>query len=163
MRIVSNVDSVIRQLEEYKRSLDYRKRLFMERLALLGIETASLLFETVRYDGDKDATVTDRPEWISDTRLQIRASGATVLFLEFGSGAAFGYGHPQAAEFGYGPGTWSDNEDLGGKYHWNDPRGWYYEHGKKSLGNEPSAAMRTAADEMRRQIVEIAREVFANG
>ncbi len=161
MRLISNIDAVIRQTEDYRRDLESRKRILMEKLAQLGIDTATLLFQTVSYDGQKDAQVSDMPEWVEDNRLRITARGKTVLFLEFGSGAMFGYGHPKAAEMGYGPGTFSDNEALGGKHHWNDPKGWYYEHGHKSHGNEPAMAMQTAAEDMRRAVAETAREVFS--
>ena len=58
-----------------------------------------------------------------------------------------------------GPGTWSLDSDSG-KGHWDDPEGWYYEHGKKSHGNPPAMAMYDAAQTMVAELTTIAREVF---
>ena len=159
MKITSNITDVIRQLEQYRNTLEDKKRLFMEELAQIGIDVANISYNTMLFDGDRDVTV-EGPEWIDDNTLVIKSSGTDVLFMEFGTGAMFGEGHPQAEEFGYGPGTWSDNEALGGKGHWDDPNGWYYEHGKKSWGNPPHMGMYDAGQKMRESIVEKAREVF---
>ena len=159
IRITTNVDTVILQLKQYRQNLNAKIRTFIERLGNLGVNTAEIKYRTAKYDGENDVLVL--AEWESDTSLRIVASGEAVLFIEFGSGLG-GYGHPQAKEFGYGPGTYSDNEAIGGKGHWTDPDGWYYRHGEKSHGNPPARAMYDAGKEMRSQIVQIAREVFAN-
>lgn len=159
IRITSNAKTVIVQLRQYKQSLNGKIKIFVERLGSLGVNTAAIKFRAAKYDGDNDVNVS--AEWIGDTSLRVVASGEAVLFIEFGSGLG-GYGHPQAKEFGYGPGTYSDDESIGGKGHWTDPEGWYYRHGEKSHGNPPARAMYDAGKEMRLQIVQIAREVFAN-
>lgn len=159
IRITSNAKTVIAQLRQYKQSLNGKIRILVERLGSLGVNTADIKFHTAQYDGDNDFDVS--AEWINDTTLLVIASGETVLFIEFGSGLG-GYGHPQAKDFGYGPGTYSDDESIGGKHHWADPDGWYYRHGEKSHGNPPARAMYDAGKEMRSQIVRIAKEVFAH-
>lgn len=158
MKITTNADTVIKQLKSYRDGINGKLHTLMERLAAVGITKADMTFRTAEYDGDNDVEVTG-PEWIGENVLQIVASGETVLFIEFGSGL-IGDGHPQAADFGYGPGTFSDNEALGGKGHWDDPKGWYYRHGEKSHGNPPARAMYEAGKEMRLRIREIAAEVF---
>jgi len=90
----------------------------------------------------------------------IYAEGEAVAFIEFGSGARDGYGHPKAGELGFGPSTWSLSEE--GKGHWDNPDGWYYEHGKKSHGNPPAMAMYDAVQAMTAEITTIAREVFGS-
>lgn len=159
MKITSNAKTVISQLRQYKSGLNTKIHILIERLGNIGVNTANLKYSTAAYDGDKDVEVT--AEWIGNTTLRVIASGETVLFIEFGSGLG-GYGHPQAKEFGYGPGTYSDNEAVGGKHHWADPKGWYYEHGKKSHGNPPSRAMYDAGKEMRMRIIQTAQEVFSH-
>ena len=159
IRITSNVDTVIAQLKRYRDGLNAKIHTMLERLAAIGVDVAEVQFRTARYDGNKDIAVSG-PVWISDNKLVVTASGSSVLFVEFGSGIQMEE-HPLASEFGYGPGTWSDNEALGGKHHWDDPKGWYYEHGKKSHGNPPARAMYDAGKEMRKRIIEIAREVFS--
>lgn len=152
---VDGLDAVIRRLENLVDSLETKKKDFLQRLADIGVDTAKIHFSNASYDGDR--TVDVDPAWIDDNTIVVQASGKSVLFIEFGSGL-IGYGHELAEQFGYGPGTWSDSEQ--GKGHWADPKGWYYEHGKKSYGNPPARAMYEASKEMRRQMLDIAREVF---
>lgn len=159
IRITSNADTVIAQLKRYRNGIGTKIHAFIERLGTIGVDTAAVKYRTAQYDGGNDVEVT--VEWVNENTLRVVASGESVLFIEFGSGL-IGYGHPQAGDFGYGPGTYSDNESLGGKHHWADPNGWYYAHDQKSHGNPPSRAMYEAGKEMRSRIVEIAREVFTS-
>lgn len=159
IKITTNVDSVIAHLKKYRDNINPKIKIFLERLGNIGVDTATIKFNTAQYDGDKQVDVSPI-EWVSDTSIKIRASGASVLFVEFGSGLKAVFSHPQAEEFGYGAGTWSENEALGGKGHWADPKGWYYEHGKISHGNPPARAMYDAGKAMREQIGTIAAEVF---
>ena len=80
------------------------------------------------------------------------ASGEGALFLEFGAGYLMGYGHPEP--LGYGPGTYP------GKGHWDDPNGWYYEHGKKSYGNPPTAAMYNARKIIQQNLKDLAKGIL---
>lgn len=161
MEIKTNIADVIRQLETYRNTLNDRMRLFMEKLADLGLYYAEWSFGTAEYDGDKDVSVS--VEWESDTRIRIVAKGQSVAFIEFGTGP-YGFGHPDAARLGMGPGTWSDGPN--GKGHWQQPWGWFYkdESGETqhSYGNVASESMSGAAKDMREKIADIAREVFQN-
>lgn len=155
---INGIDAVIRRLENYANNLETKKRTFLERLAEIGVSVADTTFRSAEYDGDNDVKVAPQ-EWIDDNTIAVQASGTTVLFIEFGSGL-IGYGHEWGEGLGYVPGSWSDSEM--GKGHWADPNGWYYKHGEKSHGNPPARAMYEASKEMRRQMLDIAREVFAN-
>ena len=105
----------------------------------------------IRYDGNNDVTVVAEP---TTSGAAVRASGQAVLFLEYGAGAKYGYGHPRPGP--YGPGTYP------GKGHWNDPNGWIYQHDKpRSFGNRPSAAMYHAEQQMLDHAYEIAEKVFS--
>lgn len=152
------LQEAIDHLKRYQNYLDSKLHLIIERLGNEGIEVARASYTSAQYDGEKDISVT--MEWVSDTEGYVVASGTKVLFIEFGTGL-IGYGHPQASEFGYGPGTWSDNESLGGKHHWKDPEGWYYAHGLKSKGNPPSMSMYNAGKEMHSRVEAIVKEVFS--
>lgn len=158
MEIKTNIETVIRQLETYRNTLNDRLRLFMEALANIGVDYAKASFSTAIYDGDNDVSV----QWVRDDEntLRVVAEGNAVLFIEFGTGL-IGGGHPDAPAMGYGPGTWSDGPN--GKRQWTRPDGWIYEHHTdRTHGNPPSESMRGAADIMRERIAEIALEVFAS-
>ena len=131
-----------------------------EKLAERGANVARLKFTGAMYDGTNDVKVSVDPK--GNTAV-IYAKGKAVAFIEFGSGALMGYGHPNpiAGERKVGPGTWSTDPDVG-KGHWDDPDGWYYKHGKKSHGNPPAMAMYDAVQVMTAEITEIAKEVFGS-
>lgn len=127
------------------------------RLAEKGEAMARAGFETALYDGENDTAVSVEK---TSEGYAITASGESVLFIEFGSGVTEGYGHPQADEMDFGPGTWSDGPE--GKGHWNDPGGWHIPGtGKHTYGNPPAMAMYNTAKEVRRSIPRVVSEVFS--
>ena len=151
--------SVAAALEEIKKQkawmLEKEKELRL-RLATIGATVASIRFSRAFYDGVKDVTVrvTDRGK-----TAVIYANGKSVAFIEFGSGAKYGSGHPMGSQFGFAPGSWSTTYGSG---HWDDPNGWYYAPNQKSWGNPPAMAMVAARDEILAQFTTIAKEVFAS-
>lgn len=151
-----SIGNAIKELKEYKKWVLKKETELRTRLAEIGADKAKIIFSGAAYDGNNDISVT-----FSDNGqvATITASGKALLFIEFGSGL-IGYGHPDPGE--YGPGTWSDNPDKGGKGHWDNPDGWYYKHGEKSKGNPPAMGMYQAVNEIAENITRIAREVFAN-
>jgi hypothetical protein len=150
-----SIDKAIRELNRYKRWVQEKEELLRQRLAMVGASVASIEFSRAIYNGSNDVTVSVSDDGRTAT---IYAEGSKVLFIEFGSGSKYGYGHPQAGEFGYGPGTYSDGPE--GKGHWDDPGGWYYARGQHSFGNPPAMAMVHVRDTMIEQVTAIAREVF---
>lgn len=161
MKIVVNplddksVDNALKELKRYKKWVQEKEALLRQRLAQLGESTANIKFSQAVYDGTNDVSVRIED---NGNKATIYAEGSAVLFIEFGSGAKHGNGHPEAGNFGYGPGTYS--EGPSGKGRWEDPNGWYYAHGKRSWGNPPAMAMLNARDTMVEQLTAIAREVF---
>lgn len=152
-----NIEDAAKELRLYAAWAEQKEAELRSRLASLGASVASVRFAGATYDGTNDVSVR-----VDDTGnvAVIYAEGEAVAFIEFGSGATMGYGHPEADKHGFGPGTWSTGES--GKGHWNNPNGWYYTHGKKSHGNPPAMAMVAARDAIVENLTTIAREVFAS-
>lgn len=148
----SSVANAIKELKRYKAWVVEKEALLRNRLAMTGATVASIQFSRAIYNGASDVTV--RVDNTGSVAV-IYADGKDVAFIEFGAGAKHGYGHPEAAKFGTGPGTYPD-----GKGHWNDPKGWWYGSGQHSYGNPPAMAMYEARERMVEQFTEIAREVF---
>lgn len=148
----ASVSRATRRLDDYYADLNRKADELCRRLAELGATRATLDYSGAYYDGTNDVSVT--VDAIAHG-YRVRASGNAVLFIEFGSGT-IGGGHPRPE--GYGPGTWSDGPN--GKGHWQDPNGWYYAHGMKSMGNPPAAAMYHAEQDVRNAVERIANEVF---
>lgn len=149
-----SINSAVKELRQYKQWIEQKEKELRLRLAQLGATVASIQFSRAIYNGTNDVTVR-----VDDTGsvAVIYAEGESVAFIEFGSGAKYGYGHPQAGEFGVGPGTYPD-----GKGHWDDPKGWWYGHGQHSYGNPPAMAMWGAVEAITEQVTKIAKEVFSS-
>lgn len=134
----ASVNSAIAELQRFRSEQNQKVQDVCMRVADFGARWAGAEFASAEYDGTNDVRVTSEPT--ADGAL-VRASGEATLFIEYGSGALRGYGHPLPGS--YGPGTYP------GKGHWDDPNGWYYAHGQKSWGNPPAAAMYHAERAMR--------------
>ena len=148
-------DRAVKELEKYRDGLKEKGRKICEKLAAMGAANVSIRYARAIYTGTKDYNVA--VEEIPNG-YKIIADGETALILEFGAGVTYGYGHPQADEFGMGPGTYPD-----GKGNWDDPRGWRIpkEHGGgHTYGNPPSMAMYETANGLREKVLQVAREVF---
>jgi len=149
-----SINRGIKELQKYKAWIERKEAELRIRLATLGATVASIQFARALYNGNNDVSVR-----VDDTGsvAVIYAEGEAVAFIEFGSGVRYGYGHPQAGEFGMGPGTYPD-----GKGHWDNPKGWWYGSGQHSYGNPPAMAMYQAVQQMTEEITKIAREVFSS-
>lgn len=135
----ASVQGAIQQLERLRSEQDNKMQEICLDIAQTGATRASLDFARTPYDGNKDVSVS------VDTipfGARVTASGSSVLFLEYGSGVKYGYGHPEPN--GYGPGTYNPLSN-----NWMNPNGWYYAHGQKSWGNPPAMAMWNAEQIMR--------------
>ena len=148
----SDVQDAIQKLEKYRDDLDRKAKLICYKLADYGARRADIRFSTAYYDGNNDVDVTVEE---TDKGYVIKASGEAVLFIEFGSGVRYGYGHPDV--HGYGPGTYP------GKGHWDDPNGWWIPKsagGGHTYGNPPSMAMYQTAQDIKAEVLRVAREVL---
>lgn len=151
----NSIGKAIAELKRYQVWVAEKEKELRIRLAMLGATVASIQFSRAIYNGSNDISVR-----VDDTGsvAVIYAEGESVAFIEFGSGAKYGYGHPTAGEHGFGPGTWSDGDE--GKGRWDNPKGWWYGESEHSYGNPPAMAMYDAVREMTENVTRIAQEVF---
>lgn len=150
-----SINASIKQLDDYMKNLDSKIDELAKRLADMGAVDVSLGFSKAKYDGKKDFDVSVEGD---NGKYRIIVSGESVLFVEFGSGVTYGYGHPEADKHGMGPGTYPD-----GKGHWNDPNGWWIPKSKgggHTYGNPPNMPMYLTAKELRKEVERVAKEVF---
>lgn len=152
----ASVAAAVKAVKDEKAWIKAKEKELRLRLATVGATVASIRFSRAFYDGVKDVTVRVTNKGNTAT---IYANGKSVAFIEFGSGAKYGSGHPMGGQFGLVPGSWSTAP--GGKGHWDNPNGWYYAPNQKSWGNPPAMAMVDARDEIVEQVAAIAREVFS--
>ena len=110
----TSINKAIKDIRKLNAEWDRKIDEVTRRLAEIGATKASLGFSRAVYTGDNDVSISVEP---IENGYSIIASGEAVLFIEFGSGVTYGYGHP--APMNYGPGTYPGNG------HWDDPRGWW--------------------------------------
>lgn len=153
-----SIASAIRDLQAYKR--DFREKcnqLCME-LIEMGAGFVRMNYSHVNHwvsdDGPPKYNITCTQK---GNKFILKAEGKDVLFLEFGAGSRYGYGHPDTGMDGgpYGPGTYPTQ-----KYHWNSPYGWWTPKGQHTYGNEPTAGMYKAKEEIINQAKERAERIF---
>lgn len=160
-----SISSAVQEVRELERRMDKKLDELMRRLALLGATSASVGFSRAAYSGKRkvDISVEKRGNGYA-----ILAEGESVLFIEFGAGARYGYGHPQNKEFGMGPGTYplgKSRKDSSGNLvpNWRNPNGWWIPKeagGGHTYGNPPAMVMYRTARELEREIKTIVEEVF---
>lgn len=151
----SGIQKIQDELTVYRKWQEEKARELAERLAALGATVASIRFSRAVYTGKKDVEVTVEE---LPNGYKVKADGESVLCIEFGSGVTYGYGHPEAGEFGMGPGTYPD-----GKGHWDDPKGWYLPKsagGGHTFGNPPAMPMYEARKAIEQELPRIVKEVF---
>lgn len=160
----TGIDKALKDVQEYKKWLQRKTDELAKRLAEHGVVSAKMDFSRAFYQGIKDVTL-DVTQ-IGPSHYKVEANGESVLFLEYGAGWKYGYGHPEQGEFG--PGTWPDKHfsynSKGEKVaNWENDRGWYLpkeKGGGHTMGNPPSAAMYNAVKNIKEDIEQIVREVF---
>lgn len=158
------IDNAIKELEQYKRDFLEKEQRLLEGLANIGVREASIRFTTAIYDGVNDVSVTlDK----TDNGYSVIADGTAVAFIEFGTGVYHNSGEPYPnprptgivgiGEYGKGKGK---------------RRAWYYKgapgsNGEvqqngvvKTRGNPAAMPMWYASEEIRKSILQLAREVF---
>ena len=148
-----SIGEAVKEIEKYAKWVTKKEAELRSKLAERGAKVASIEFAAAMYTGTNDVTV--RVDNTGSVAV-IYAEGEAVAFIEFGTGATHGYGHPLAGKFGVGPGTYPN-----GKGHWDDPNGWWY-GGKHTYGNVPAMAMYKAVQEIAQNVKEVAMEVFRN-
>ncbi len=150
-----SVAKAIALVKQYKKDFLAKEKIFVQRLAEIGVSVATVGFETADYDGINDVQVTMK---VRGTSATVIAFGETVGFIEFGTGVknpewdntGMQYTPPKHGTYGKGKGA--------------NPKGWFFSQGEgtaqHTYGNQPAEAMRTARDVMKERIVQIAREVW---
>lgn len=165
-----SVNEAIRQLQQYKQSLQYKCELLVGRLAELGDKAAimsaneSPLGRTVTLRVDRKPIQDGYQAILIATgkivEVEDREPFYTLLAIEFGAGIYYNSGNenPKANDFGLGVGTYPGQihafED--GWYYLGNDNQWHYTHGVKA-----TMPMYNATIEIINQYKQIAREVFS--
>ena len=161
------IDTLLREIERYTVWLKERSQVLLDRLAQAGFEVASARFAKAAYDGTNDASVS--METRSEGVRAVVAVGASVLFIEFGTGVTYPDNHPQAAELGMKRGEYGQGH--GKQSSW----GYYGDPGTNGVvkmkkdgstvvithGNPANMPMYETVKELEAMLPELVKEVFS--
>lgn len=161
------IDTLLREIESYTVWLKERSQVLLDRLAQAGFEVASARFAKAAYDGTNDASVS--METRSEGVRAVVAVGASVLFVEFGTGVTYPDNHPQAAELGMKRGEYGKGH--GKQSSW----GYYGDPGTNGVvkmkkdgstvvithGNPANMPMYETVKELEAMLPELVKEVFS--
>lgn len=163
---VKGIEQAIKAVEDYKIWLKERSQVLLDRLAQAGFEVASARFAKAAYDGTNDASVS--LETRSDGVRAVVAVGASVLFIEFGTGVTYSDNHPQAAELGMKRGEYGQGH--GKQSSW----GYYGDPGTNGVvktkkdgstvvithGNPANMPMYETVKELEAMLPDLVKEIF---
>lgn len=161
------INTLLREIESYTVWLKERSQVLLDRLAQAGFEVASARFAKAAYDGTNDASVS--LETRGDGVRAVVAVGASVLFIEFGTGVTYPDNHPQAAELGMKRGEYG--QEHGKQSSW----GYYGDPGTNGVvktkkdgstvvithGNPANMPMYETVKELEAMLPELVKEVFS--
>lgn len=161
------IDTLLREIESYTVWLKERSQVLLDCLAQAGFEVASARFAKAAYDGTNDASVS--MEMRSEGVRAVVAVGASVLFIEFGTGVTYPDNHPQAAELGMKRGEYGQGH--GKQSSW----GYYGDPGTNGVvktkkdgstvvithGNPANMPMYETVKELEAMLPELVKEVFS--
>lgn len=161
------IDTLLREIESYTVWLKERSQILLDRLAQAGVEVASARFAKAAYDGTNDASVS--LETRGDGVRAVVAVGASVLFIEFGTGVTYPDNHPQAAELGMKRGEYGKGH--GKQSSW----GYYGDPGTNGVvktkkdgstvvithGNPANMPMYETVKELEAMLPDLVKEVFS--
>ena len=161
------IDTLLREIKSYTVWLKQRSQVLLDRLAQAGFEVASARFAKAAYDGTNDASVS--METRSEGVRAVVSVGASVLFIEFGTGVTYPDNHPQAAELGMKRGEYGQGH--GKQSSW----GYYGDPGTNGVvkmkkdgstvvithGNPANMPMYETVKELKAMLPELVKEVFS--
>lgn len=151
-----SIDKAIAEVKEYKAWMHRKTEELAQRLAMIGMDEASIRFGTAMYP-DHNSEVTIEP---TDKGWKIIASGEDVCFIEFGAGVYYNGSEPYPEP--RPPGVVGIGEYGQGKGK-QDAWGYYDDNGELVITHGTPAAMPMyhASRVMEQELLRIAREVFA--
>ena len=151
-----SIDNAIAQLRAYRNTLDAKKDKLLKRLGEIGVREASVRFTTAMYDGVNDSSVSLEA---NKDGYAIIAEGHAVAFIEFGAGVYHNSGEPYPDPRPEGiVGIGEYGKGYGKRQAW----GYKDDSGELVIthGNPAAMPLWYASEEMRNNILKIAKEVF---
>lgn len=164
---VNSLQKAIDELKAYRESIESKLSAFVDALMADGLKEASQrLASTVGDSTNASVGVGYQVTYQDRVVANIYLVGTDALFIEFGAGIAYNTGmqHPDAAEFGYGVGTYPSKHPPNKAM---NPGYWWYkdENGQKqrSIGTEATMPIYKASETVRNNIIKEAINVFRKG
>lgn len=162
-----SIQNAITKLRTYQRTLDRKARQICEELQKVGLTECNAVVSSIPADadlGDISVEVESAKGSNGVYTARISLKGSQVAFVEFSAGVTFGSSSfPSIPGQSYGAGMGVGT--FPGQTHAFDPEGWDYvdESGnrKHTMGNRAYMPMYHTDMAIRREVLNVARRVFA--
>jgi hypothetical protein len=163
------IDSAIEELKRFQKWIEDGTKKLIQLMGEKGAEFAQANYDEALYAGTNDVKVT--AVVVGDNKVEIRADGSAVLFIEFGTGINNPNSHPDPlaanyphGQFGYKLGQlekgWRYPEKNGGGdsgLAWPDPN---HEGYLKTQGNPANMSLYDARTQLEDEYLNLVREAF---
>ena len=163
-----SIDRALRELVKFQKWIEDGTQRLLELIGERGKVYADTEYLSALTIGDEIPEVTYS---VSGNTVTVTASGADVLFIEFGTGVTYPESHPDPlagqyphGEYGYGLGKlksgWRFPETPGADADglaWPDPK---HEGYMKTYGNPANASLYNARTQIEDTFLELAKEAF---
>lgn len=161
---ISGLESAINEIKAYEDELNDKLSRFVTELMEYGVTVAQARLGSTIGDAT-NAAIICRPDTSGEIKTAyVALNGKDALFIEFGAGIAYNTGmqHPDAAELGYGPGTYPSEHPPNRAI---NPGRWVYGHDDDgnplwSIGTQASMPIYNAAESIRNIAIMKALEIF---
>lgn len=148
----NSINEAIKEVAEYKKWVEEKTKQLIEELAYIGAKEATVRFSSAYYTGNNDVGITVSP---IKNGWKIVASGSAVFFIEFGSGVYYNGSEPYPDPRPKGiVGIGEYGKGKGKNDYWFAPKIGF------TRGTPAAMPMYHASEEMGREILRIAKEVF---
>lgn len=167
----SSIEKLKKDLQQYQKDLKTKTENFASRLAERGVEIAKMKIVELDavFSGELLESIIHERDLNSENRYDavfvVVADSTHAAFVEFGTGyrglnSSYPYNFPDGVTWNYNTGKTIRHNEATGTYYWfypGDDGKWHYTEGMPSR-----PFLYETANQLRQEVEEIAREVFAD-
>lgn len=157
-----SLQNAIKQLRKYQNGLKNKNEIFVRRLAELGIPVIDQNISLAQGDSDKNHNIYIKINSFGTySQATLVCEGADLLFIEFGAGIHYNTPvgsspHPKGQDFGYTIGSYGQGKGKNDSWTYESETGEWV----RSYGTEATMPVYKAAEKIKLEIRNIAKEVF---
>ena len=157
-----SIEEAIKKLEAYKKQLQFNTAIFVSKLAEIGLQTIDSNTEVEGDTNFNGQAYVQLERSSASAKATLVLHGEGVAFIEFGAGVHYNGSagqspNPFGAKLGYTIGSYGLGQGVNDSWVYYDENEFRY---KTSQGTKAAMPMAKADEEIRREFIRTAKEVF---